>query len=115
MDEISSKNGIDSKKQGSYALYAGRARLVLTILFTARLLRYLATKLVFREVRPDTFANNRISSVFDTGKSTDTLRLRYVPYDHRGANIPNTSHSPTERNVGFNAIINHGLVPTMLA
>ena len=29
---------------------------------------YLATKHVFREVTPDTFANNAISSLLDSGK-----------------------------------------------
>ncbi|ETW80073.1 hypothetical protein HETIRDRAFT_428361 [Heterobasidion irregulare TC 32-1] len=35
----------------------------------ARLLRFLSTFHMFREVEPDIFANNRISSVLDTGKS----------------------------------------------
>ncbi|KAI0346013.1 S-adenosyl-L-methionine-dependent methyltransferase [Trametopsis cervina] len=34
----------------------------------ARVLRLLATKHIFREVSPDTFAHNRISSMLDTGK-----------------------------------------------
>ena len=35
----------------------------------ARILRVLATKHIFREVAPDVFANNRLSSVLDTGKN----------------------------------------------
>ncbi len=34
----------------------------------ARVLRVLATKHIFREVAPDVFANNRLSSVLDTRK-----------------------------------------------
>jgi hypothetical protein len=39
-----------------------------------RVLRYLATNHIFREVSPDVFANNRISSVLDTGKSVATIQ-----------------------------------------
>ncbi|KAF8515747.1 O-methyltransferase [Gautieria morchelliformis] len=39
----------------------------------ARVLRVLATHHIFREVAPDAFANNRISSYFDTGKSSKVL------------------------------------------
>jgi hypothetical protein len=39
----------------------------------ARILRLLATNYVFTEVNPDVFANNRLSSVLDTGKSVEEL------------------------------------------
>lgn len=40
----------------------------------ARVLRVLATKHIFKEVAPDTFTNNRLSSLMDTGKDiTDIL------------------------------------------
>ncbi|KAK0473419.1 S-adenosyl-L-methionine-dependent methyltransferase [Armillaria novae-zelandiae] len=39
----------------------------------ARILRLLATEHIFKEVTPDVFANNRISSLLDTGKSIDRL------------------------------------------
>ncbi|KAJ6602649.1 O-methyltransferase [Mycena vulgaris] len=39
----------------------------------ARILRLLATHHVFREVTPNVFANNRISSVIDKGKPSDVL------------------------------------------
>ncbi|KAJ7479885.1 O-methyltransferase [Mycena latifolia] len=39
----------------------------------ARVLRLLATHHVFREVTPNVFANNRISSVIDKGKPSDIL------------------------------------------
>ncbi|EIM90615.1 S-adenosyl-L-methionine-dependent methyltransferase [Stereum hirsutum FP-91666 SS1] len=79
VDQISTKNGIDSKKQ-------------------ARMLRFLATKFVFREVRQNVFANNRISSMLDTEKSVDELR-----------------RSPRERIIGFNASASHVFNERMLA
>ena len=42
----------------------------------ARVLRLLATNYVFTEVSPDVFANNRLSSVLDTGKSVEELLAR---------------------------------------
>ncbi|KAH9990787.1 S-adenosyl-L-methionine-dependent methyltransferase [Russula vinacea] len=39
----------------------------------ARVLRLLATNHIFKEVSPDVFANNRLSSVLDTGKSVEEL------------------------------------------
>ncbi|KAI5890571.1 S-adenosyl-L-methionine-dependent methyltransferase [Schizophyllum commune H4-8] len=39
----------------------------------ARFLRLLASNFVFREVAPDVFANNRISSMIDTGKSSKEI------------------------------------------
>ncbi|KAE9394245.1 S-adenosyl-L-methionine-dependent methyltransferase [Gymnopus androsaceus JB14] len=40
----------------------------------ARFLRYLCSNHVYREVSPDVFANNRISSLLDTKKTIDELR-----------------------------------------
>jgi hypothetical protein len=42
----------------------------------ARVLRLLATNHIFTEVSPDVFANNRLSSVLDTGKSVEELLAR---------------------------------------
>ncbi|KAJ3559927.1 hypothetical protein NM688_g39 [Phlebia brevispora] len=39
----------------------------------ARVLRLLATSHIFREVTPDTFANNRVSSLIDTYKPVSTI------------------------------------------
>ena len=39
-----------------------------------RVLRYLATNHFFKEVSPDVFANNRVSSVLDTGKSFTAIQ-----------------------------------------
>lgn len=43
-------------------------------LFEARLLRYLATNHIFKEVAPNVFANNLISSCLDTGKKLEDIR-----------------------------------------
>ncbi|KAJ3873201.1 S-adenosyl-L-methionine-dependent methyltransferase [Lentinula edodes] len=42
----------------------------------ARFLRYLCSNHVYREVSPDVFANNRVSSLLDTKKSIEELRSR---------------------------------------
>lgn len=42
----------------------------------ARLLRLLATNHIFVELSPDVFANNRISSYLDTGKTIETILKR---------------------------------------
>lgn len=48
-------------------------------MFSARILRLLATNYIFTEVSPDVFANNRLSSVLDTGKPVEELVARLVP------------------------------------
>lgn len=42
----------------------------------ARVLRVLATKHIFREVAPDVFANNRLSSVLDTRKDVRDILIK---------------------------------------
>ena len=42
---------------------------VISLLDSGHILRLLATHHITREVRPNVFANNRISSVIDSGKS----------------------------------------------
>ena len=44
----------------------------------ARILRLLATNYIFTEVTPDVFANNRLSSTLDTGKSVEELLAKLV-------------------------------------
>lgn len=46
---------------------------VLILGFVGHILRLLATHHITREVRPDVFANNRLSSVMDSGKSWSEL------------------------------------------
>ncbi|KAF7349725.1 hypothetical protein MSAN_01699300 [Mycena sanguinolenta] len=54
-------------------------------LFLARILRLLATHNIFREVTPSVFANNRISSVLDKGKSSKML------FENRDERLTGTS------------------------
>ena len=51
---------------------------MLTVSYIARILRYLATNYIFKEVEADVFANNSPSSVLDTGKTIDDLVARCV-------------------------------------
>ncbi|KAH7926922.1 S-adenosyl-L-methionine-dependent methyltransferase [Leucogyrophana mollusca] len=52
--EIAKKNNVDAAK-------------------LTRLMRYLATHHIFKELSPDTYTNNRLSSICDTGKSVSDL------------------------------------------
>jgi hypothetical protein len=45
-------------------------------MFLARILRLLVTNHIFTEVTPDVFANNRLSSALDTGKSVEEILAR---------------------------------------
>jgi hypothetical protein len=46
----------------------------------ARILRLLATHNIFREVTPNVFANNRISSALDKGKPSSVLFEKSVSF-----------------------------------
>jgi len=61
VNDIGQKNNLDPKKN-------------------ARLLRYLSTYYMFREVEPDVFANTRMSSMLDTGKSVKDLLAQCVHF-----------------------------------
>ena len=45
---------------------------------SARVLRLLATNHIFSEVSPDVFANNRLSTVLDTGKHVEELISKWA-------------------------------------
>lgn len=51
---------------------------ILTYNLVGRVLRLLATEHIFKEVSPDIFANNRLSSVLDTGKRLDDILAVFV-------------------------------------
>ncbi|KAH8978094.1 S-adenosyl-L-methionine-dependent methyltransferase [Lactarius hatsudake] len=53
----------------------------------SRVLRLLATNHIFIEVSPDVFANNRLSTVLDTGKPVDELISKWALF---GVRLPNT-------------------------
>src|SRR5260221_4624157 len=48
-------------------------------MFAARILGLFAKNHIFTEVSPEVFANNRLSSVLDTGKPVEELLARLVP------------------------------------
>ncbi|KAL0952703.1 hypothetical protein HGRIS_006939 [Hohenbuehelia grisea] len=75
-EQISAINGQDPKKLG-------------------RFLRVLATHHIYREVEPNVFANNRVSSALDTGKSSGEL-----------SKDPATKYDNTN---GFGAVVGHHL------
>ncbi|KAG6910302.1 hypothetical protein DXG01_011699 [Tephrocybe rancida] len=57
--DISARNGVDQS-------------------YLARVLRYLSTRHIFREVSPNVFANNRISSLLVKAKSVKEIQAEYV-------------------------------------
>ncbi|KAI0695021.1 O-methyltransferase [Cytidiella melzeri] len=63
----------------------------------ARILRTLATQHIFREVSPDTFVNNAISSTLDTGKPLDAILADPdSKYDHTSGIAALVAHSTDE-------------------
>jgi hypothetical protein len=52
-------------------------------------MRMIATHHIYREVKPDVFTNNRISSKLDTGKPSAEIIAEYVCHGH--GNISNGS------------------------
>jgi hypothetical protein len=65
-----------------------------------RLLRLLATQYIFKEVSPDVFANNRISSVLDTYKSAAELQAKCVDNDIKIVCTLIHKCSPSEKHAG---------------
>jgi len=64
-------------------------RYFLSILISVigRILRLLATQHIFKEVAPDVFANNRISSTIDTYKSVAEINAKYVSLVQVGSSL----------------------------
>ena len=76
MNDIAKKNSQDPKRLGellAVRVSPLRATSLTARICQARLLRFMATYHVFREVTPDVFANNRVSSLLDTGKDIDVI------------------------------------------
>jgi len=71
--DISKKNGVDAKKLGP-SPYGCDLGIILTHDVLAHTLRLLATHHILREVSPDVFTLNRISSLVDSGKSFADLQ-----------------------------------------
>ena len=64
--KIAEKSGMHPKKLGMLPLSSSSFEADLSALGVVMM--YLATKHVFREISPDVFANNAISSLLDSGK-----------------------------------------------
>ena len=60
------------------------------VILAARCLRLLATEHIYRENKPDVFANNRISSVLDTLKPSAEIIAEYVLVESRSR--PSLTH-----------------------
>lgn len=72
---ISEKNGVAASKLGEQILPSAFFEVWLLILFRpAHVLRLLATHHILREVSPDVFALNRLSSLVDSGKTFAQLK-----------------------------------------
>ncbi|TFK45739.1 S-adenosyl-L-methionine-dependent methyltransferase [Heliocybe sulcata] len=73
-----------------------------------RILRYLATHHIFREVSPDVFANNRLSSVIDKGKSVDDLlSTPLTKYDMTNGIAALVGHCTDEDYKGAGFLLEH--------
>lgn len=72
VSDISKKNGVDAKKLGLSLYGCGLGIMLMHDL--AHILRLLATHHILREVSPDVFTLNRISSLVDSGKSFADLQ-----------------------------------------
>ncbi|EMD33481.1 hypothetical protein CERSUDRAFT_87325 [Gelatoporia subvermispora B] len=89
VNDIAAKNNVDPIKLG-------------------RLLRFLATSHIFKEVSPDVFANNRVSSVCDTGKSASELFDKPLEKHENTSGIPALiGHCTDEDFKGAGYILEH--------
>lgn len=71
---MAARNNVDPKKLGE--IFVCQFVMLRAKISTnqARILRFLATNYIFKEVTPDVFANNLISSCLDTGKTFDQIK-----------------------------------------
>ncbi|KAI9437950.1 S-adenosyl-L-methionine-dependent methyltransferase [Lactarius indigo] len=67
----------------------------------SRVLRLLATNHIFVEVSPDVFANNRLSTVLDTGKPVDELISKWALFCRR-CFIPKFGHATEPTKTALN-------------
>ena len=67
---------------------------------SARVLRLLATNHIFIEVLPDVFANNRLSTVLDTGKPVEELISKWALFAIAKHNKLTDDFSPELKHIG---------------
>jgi len=72
------RNEWDTSRKAWQVSVVLRVASPILISFIGRILRLLATQHIFKEVAPDVFANNRISSVMDTYKPVAEINAKYV-------------------------------------
>jgi hypothetical protein len=77
-DEIAAKSQLDGAKLGALNRVETLQHTTCDMHTTARIMRLLATHYIYREVGPDTFANNRLSMALDTGKPVSELFSQFV-------------------------------------
>ncbi|KAA1470992.1 S-adenosyl-L-methionine-dependent methyltransferase [Dentipellis sp. KUC8613] len=74
----------------------------------SRILCYLATHHIFKEVKPDVYANNRISSIWDTGKTNSDIRSQPLEkYDGTNGIAALIAHCADEDYKGAGYIVEH--------
>ncbi|PPQ95286.1 hypothetical protein CVT26_014860 [Gymnopilus dilepis] len=94
INDIGAKNGQDPQKIGG-VVYLVQCTASLNRSDLGRFLRMLANNHIYREVRPDVFANTRISSMLDTLKASEEIIAN-----------PDQKHDNT---FGFAALASHAL------
>lgn len=73
------KCGLDPSKLGMYECTGNFCIMnALIHIPVGRIIRYLVIHHVYRELKPDVFANNRISATLDTGKNAKDNFAEYV-------------------------------------
>jgi len=76
-DDIASKNGTEGRHTGASSTFMIIWWFESTPVCLARILRYLATRHMFREVSPDVFTNNRVSStLIKQGKTMADIQAK---------------------------------------
>lgn len=79
IEDIANVSGVDSNKLGQTPRLGGHTVSDNTSTI-GRILRFLASNNVFREVKPNVFANNRLSGSLDTGKSVKDVMTSSVDF-----------------------------------
>lgn len=75
--ELSRHVNVDEGKLSKSA-FAWHVCTLTNALCLGHILRLLATHHITREVRPNVFANNRISAILDSGKAWEEVQRTYV-------------------------------------
>ncbi|KAG6861524.1 hypothetical protein C0995_015257 [Termitomyces sp. Mi166 len=99
--DISTQNGVDPSYIGAELLTQSRPD-PSNMPFTARILRFLATRHIFKEVKPDVFANNRISSLLSKNKSLAEIKAEADEALTSSVHFSEFVQNPTKAAAAFN-------------